>query len=388
MTTSFHAVAGRNGACSTEAPTGISQMSKPHAEPHLQRPPSDPSPVYPWMEAVAPGDTIEVAPGVHWLRMPLPFPTLDHINLWLLDDGKEFVFVDTGFADDRTRALWDEILGGRFAGRRAGRVVCTHYHSDHASLAGWLTGRFGSELWMSHGEFYASHSVHGEVANHEPEHMYRMYLANGLDKPMADRLLELRNNYRRNVVGFPSSFHRMMDGDELRIGGRRWQVVSGYGHSPEHSALYCDELRVMIAGDMVLPRITTNVSVQATEPNGNPLQLFINSLARHARFPADTLVLPAHGLPFRGLHGRIAFLQAHHQERLEELVVACARPQSAADILPVLFRRKLDAHTTGIAMGEAMAHLHYLNEAGRLDRTTAKDGIIRFIVAKDGGVVA
>ena len=362
-------------------------MTNPQAEPlqsdpHLQRPPSDPSPVYPWANAVASGTTLEVAPGVHWLRMPLPFPALDHINLWLLDDGKDFAFVDTGFADDATRGLWAQILAGQFAGRSASRVICTHYHSDHASLAGWLTARFGCELWMSNGEFYAAHSVHGEVASHEPEHMYRMYLQNGLGKAVADDLLEMRNNYRRTVVGFPPSYRRMLDGDEVSIGGRRWQVVSGYGHSPEHSTLYCDELRVMIAGDMVLPRITTNVSVQATEPTGNPLKLFIDSLARHARFPADTLILPAHGLPFRGLHGRMAFLQAHHQERLGELVLACAEPKSAADILPVLFRRKLDTHTVGIAMGEAMAHLHYLFEAGRVERADAADGVIRFVARR------
>jgi glyoxylase-like metal-dependent hydrolase (beta-lactamase superfamily II) len=345
-----------------------------------KRPPSDPSPVYPHAEPVAPGATIEVAPGVHWLRMDLPFPTLDHINLWILEDGRDIVPVDTGYADDRTRARWEKILTGRFGGRKASRLLCTHYHSDHASLAGWITQRYGCELWMSQGEFYAAHSVHGEVASHEPEHLYAIYLANGLDRETADALLAMRNNYRRTVVAFPPSFHRILDGDELRIGGRTWNVVSGYGHSPEHAALYCDELRVMIGGDMVLPRITTNVSVQATEPNGNPLKLFIRSLARHRMFPADTLVLPAHGLPFRGLHGRIDYLQAHHQERLDELVQACATPKTAADILPVLFRRKLDAHVTGIAMGEAMAHLHYLHEEGRLVRSTGADGVIRFIV--------
>ena len=345
----------------------------------LPRPPSDPSPRYPWSDPVEGGAALEVAPGVHWVRMPLPFPTLDHINLWVLDDGNDFTIVDTGFADDTTRELWQKVFEGPFSGRRAGRLICTHYHSDHASLAGWLAERFDCELWMANGEFYASHSVHGEVANHEPEHMYRMYLANGLDLAMADELLELRNNYRRNVVGFPASYRRVLDGDELEIGRNRWQVVSGYGHSPEHSTLYCEELRVMIAGDMVLPRITTNVSVQATEPNGNPLRLFIESLDRHSKFPSDTLVLPAHGLPFRGLHDRIAFLQAHHQERLDGLAGICTTPKTAADILPFLFRRKLDAHTTGIAMGEAMAHLHYLHEAGRLRRVVGGDGIIRFV---------
>lgn len=342
---------------------------------------SDNSPRYAVQDPVAPGVTQQVAPGVHWLRMPLPFPALDHINLWVLDDGDEFVIVDTGFGSDEAKALWETIFAGSLAGRRANRVICTHYHNDHAGLAGWLTDRFKVELWMSQGEFYASHSVYSEVASHEPGRMYDMYRDNGLSNTVLDQMLEKRNSYRVNVRHFPPAFRRLLGGDEIPVGKRRWRVIPGYGHSPEHSALYCEALGVLIAGDMVLPRITTNVSVQATEPNGNPMDLWFRSLERHALLPADTLVLPSHGLPFRGLRERLAFIRAHHEERLVDLMAFCRTPKTAAETLPILFHRELDMHQTGIAMGEGLAHLHYLLHDGRLKRDVDAHGVIRFTTA-------
>jgi glyoxylase-like metal-dependent hydrolase (beta-lactamase superfamily II) len=346
-----------------------------------KRPASDNSPRYIVDKAVAPGLTQEVAPGVHWLRMPLPFPALDHINLWLLDEGDDFVIVDTGMGDDQTKDIWNQVFNGPMAGRHANRVICTHYHNDHAGLVGWLTERFNVELWMSQGEFYASHSVYSEVASHQPSRMYDMYRANGLSDTILEQMLERRNSYRVNVRHFPPSFRRLLDGDTVRVGRNDWKIIAGYGHSPEHSALYCEELGVLIAGDMVLPRITTNVSVQATEPNGNPLDLWFRSLERHAQLPPETLVLPSHGLPFRGLRDRLAFIRKHHEERLEELVAFCSTPKTTAQVLPTLFHRELDVHQTGIAMGEALAHLHYLMYEGRLRREVDREGFIRFVAA-------
>ncbi len=346
---------------------------------------TDTSPRYAVDEPPAPGAVVEIAHGVQWVRMPLPFPALDHINLWLLEDGANAVLVDTGFGDETTRRVWDGLFSGALAGRHPKRLICTHYHGDHVGLAGWLTARFHCELWMSHGEFYAAHSVHDELASHQPARLLEMYRDNGLSAELRAKALEIRNSYRKNVLNFPPTFRRILHEDELTIGGRAWRVIGGHGHSPEHSALYCAELGVLIAGDMILPRITTNVSVQATEPNGNPLGLFLKSLARHAALPPDTLVLPSHGVPFRGLRERIAFIEAHHRRRLATLEAACATPRSAADVLGTLFKRELDAHQAGIAMGEALAHLHYLHEEGRLARVVGSDGVIRYVRTSGAG---
>ena len=184
--------------------------------------------------------------------------------------------------------------------------------------------------------------------------------------------------YGDMVPKVPANYRRLLDGLTLTIGSRTWRCIAGYGHAPEHMALYDEQGGVLISGDMVLPRISTNVSVYETEPEGDPLSLFLSSLDRYLALPANTLVLPSHGEPFIGLHTRVAQLKQHHAERLAELIQACRnQPKTALDILPVLFRRQLDAHQLAFAMGEAIAHLNHLWHRGELQRQWDA-GVFRF----------
>ena len=338
---------------------------------------------YPHAAPPRPAVALEVAPGVRWLRMPLPF-ALDHINLWLLDDGDGVAMVDCGLGNQTTRDLWDAYFAAAHGLGRGGslwvtRVIVTHHHPDHSGNAGWLTHRFGADLWTSVGEYFSAHAIGESQAGFSPGNHIALLRRNGLDFASCQKMSESGNTYRRGVPDFPTSYCRLSDGQLLTIGGRLWRVIMGYGHSPEHAALYCESLGVLISGDMVLPKITTNISVWTVEPEGNPLKLFLDSIERYATLlPADTLVLPSHGLPFRGMRERIAQLHEHHRLRLEEVVVACVSPKSAADILPTLFRRALDTHQMFFAMGEAMAHLHLLHEDGRLERRIGADGVFRY----------
>jgi glyoxylase-like metal-dependent hydrolase (beta-lactamase superfamily II) len=334
---------------------------------------------YPFASLPAPGETIEVAPGVHWVRMALPY-ALDHINLWMIEDGDAWVIVDSGLGNEPTRELWERVFASRLAGRPVSRLILTHYHPDHAGNAGWITARFGVPMLMSQGEYLSAHAHRDGAAGTGRENFVAMYRRNGLAEEICQKLLNGGNNYARGVPQFPTSYRRILDGDEISIGGRSWRVIMGYGHAPEHAALYCAEAGVLISGDMVLPRISTNVSVQSSQPEGNPLKLFLDSTARYAELPGDTLVLPSHGKPFTGLRRRAAQLQEHHRLRLGELIEACATPKSAADVLTTLFRRPLDTHQMYFAMGEAMAHLHYLHEQGSL-RRVEEGGILRYAQA-------
>jgi glyoxylase-like metal-dependent hydrolase (beta-lactamase superfamily II) len=334
---------------------------------------------YPHRAPPPPGETREIAPGVHWLRMPLPF-ALDHINLWLLEDGDRLAIVDCGFAADDTRGLWQRIFEGFFGGRAVSRVVATHLHPDHAGNAGWLTARFDAPLVMSQADFLMAHAWRDEAAGYSTDGLTTHLERNGL---AGERLAALRgrgNPYRRSVPDFPVVYQRMMEGDALSIGGRAWRVIMGYGHAPEHASLYCDALGVLISGDMLLPRISTNISVNQVDPLADPLRLFLGS-QRHlmSLTPAGTVVLPSHGLPFRGMRERIAQLEEHHRLRLGELEDVCGEPKCAADVLGTLFRRSLDAHQTLFAMGEALAHLNYLMHDGLLRREPGADGIVRFV---------
>ncbi len=328
---------------------------------------------FPFPEVPAPGSTVEVALGIHWLSMPLPFK-LDHINLWLIEEEDGWTVVDTGIGNAETRALWEKILGKR----HVKRVLLTHYHPDHAGNAAWLCERYGAELWTTQGEYLTAHAVRTASAGYTPDAVLAVFRKNGLDEERAARMRGPRNRYADLVPDFPHSYRRIIEGDEIALGKHRWRAIVGHGHAPEHLSLFSKELNTAIAGDMLLSTISTNVSVWSIDPEGDPLRLFLGSIARYRDLPKDVLVLPSHGKPFRGAHRRVKELQAHHESRLAELVQSLEKPQSAAELLGVLFRRPLDAHQTFFAMGEAIAHLHYLYYAGRAKRALGNDGIIRY----------
>jgi glyoxylase-like metal-dependent hydrolase (beta-lactamase superfamily II) len=335
-------------------------------------------PDYPFPEPPAPGTTMQIAPGVHWLRMALPF-ALDHINLWALEDGGDWMLIDTGLGNEPTRALWERIFAERLGAKPVRRVLVTHYHPDHAGNAAWLCKRSGAELWMTRGEFLTVHAARNSSAGYTTEAQRALFRSNGLDEARSNALLARGGLYKSMVPDFPIAHRRLYEGDRITIGRCGWQVMLGYGHAPEHASLYCEELKVLISGDMLLPRISTNVAVRPIDPLSNPLRLFLESIRRYRELPEDVLVLPSHGLPFRGAHARIAQLEAHHAERLAELHAACrASPRAAADVLEILFKRKLDTSQIFFALGEAIAHLHYLHYDGKLARNVGADGVARF----------
>ncbi len=336
------------------------------------------------------GRSLEVAPGVRWLRLALPF-ALDHINLWLLRDEQDgrpgWTVVDCGVDRPESRAHWEAVLAQELQGLPVLRVLATHMHPDHLGLAHWLCGRFEAPLAISLGDYQTARlAVDGQDA-FGGEATARFFELHGIQS--TEVLAEVRSRsryYAQMVPEVPRQYLRLLDGMVLRIGGRTWRCIAGHGHAPEHMALFSDEEAlgqpVLISGDMVLPRISTNVSVYQQEPEGDPLALFLGSLDRFEPLPRHTLVLPSHGLPFTGLHARIAQLRGHHADRLAEVRQACAQgPQCAADLLTLMFKRPLDVHQTTFALGEALAHLHLLWHAGELRRQACSDGVMRFSAA-------
>ena len=333
-----------------------------------------------------PGEALEIVPGLRWARMPLPF-ALDHVNLWLLHDdadqggatGAGWSLIDTGAGTDATRAAWEQLLAGGLDGQALVRVIATHCHPDHVGLAGWLCERFGAPFWTTTGEFGFMRMMAAALPGVDGPSAIPHFERHGLrDAAMLDQMGSRRNYYPSLVPSVPLAYTRLQDQQNVTIGGQLWRVITGFGHSPEHASLYCASLNILVSGDMVLPRISTNVSVFAVEPDGNPLQLYLDSLGKFADLPDDVLVLPSHGKPFRGLHTRIRQLREHHVERLAEVLAACAAPQSAADIVPIMFRRPLDAHQLSFALGEALAHLHKLWYDGQLTRVAGADGVLLF----------
>ena len=331
----------------------------------------------------APGATLTVAPGVKWLRMALPF-ALNHINLWLLRDEIDgrpgWSVVDCCISLDEAKAQWEQIFANELEGLPILRVIVTHMHPDHIGLAHWLCQRWQVRLWISATDYTMARIGTQGSTGFSGDTMAAFFASHGLNDPDSIEKIKGRSSYFPKLVpSVPRQYRRMMDGDSLTIGGRHWACISGYGHAPEHISLYCEEIRVLIGGDMMLPRISTNVSVYDQEPESNPLKQFLDSIDKFRALDAQTLTLPAHGKPFIGLYERIQQLHDHHSDRLAEVMEACtARPCSAADMLPVLFKRALDLHQTTFAMGESIAHLHLLWFEGRLQRMLDDDGIYRF----------
>ena len=315
-----------------------------------------------------PGRLLEVAPGVLWIRMPLPF-ALDHVNLWALDDGDGWCLVDTGFPNDEIKALWRELLGGPLAGRPVARILTTHMHPDHVGLAGWLAERCGSELIATQAEWMAARMLWLDDTDGLKDAYGRFYRQTGLDEPMVEELKRRRGAYRHMVSPIPAVFRPIRDGDTLRIGGRDWRVLTGQGHSPDHVCLHAPDLNLLIAGDQVLPKISPNVSVWPSAPEADPLGDYLSSLAMFDDLPGDVLVLPSHGLPFRGLAARLAALSAHHDDRLAVTRDACREPADAKAVTGALFPRPLDQHQMMFAVGEALAHLNRLVALGQVDRS-------------------
>ncbi|MBK80924.1 MAG: MBL fold metallo-hydrolase [Gammaproteobacteria bacterium] len=335
---------------------------------------------YPWAEHPEPGTTLEVAPGVRWLTMPMG-GSLNHINLYLLEDRDGWWVVDTGLPLPDVSALWETVFERELGGRPVIGVICTHMHPDHVGQSHYITERFHCPLYMTRAEYYQARAFSGGGNNYGNWVARDFYVRAGMPAAYLDELRrqwEKRSSDGMSMPQMPAGYQRLEHGDVLDIGGQTWQVVVGSGHSPEHACLYCPALKVLLSGDQILPIITSNVSVHPTEPEANPLKDWMESHDRLLKLPPDLLVLPAHNLPFYGVRERLRELISHHEDRMLAIEEHCVTPATAKELLPVLFARELDPRQMMMALGEAIAHLHLLMHKNRIERRLDEDGHYRF----------
>jgi glyoxylase-like metal-dependent hydrolase (beta-lactamase superfamily II) len=321
-----------------------------------------------------PGEVIPLADGLGWARLPVP-GSLKHVNIWVLEDEGGVALVDTGLDIPACREGWEALLAGPLAGRAVTRILCTHFHPDHIGLAGWLGERFSAPLWMTREEWLFARMLTADIRDAPPREAVAYWRAAGWsEERIADEAAKGWGRFSAMVSPVPVSFVRMQDGDTIRIGSRDWRVVTGNGHSPEHACLIDDAGGILIAGDQVLPRITSNISLSLSEPEGDPLGDWLASIAKLRGLPDSLLVLPSHGDPFTGLHSRLDALDFGHRDRLDALHLLLAEPRRAVDCFRTLFARKIEDGMMGLATGEAMAHLRRL-EVERRALREVRDGV-------------
>jgi glyoxylase-like metal-dependent hydrolase (beta-lactamase superfamily II) len=330
---------------------------------------------YPFADPPQPGQLLEIIPGIKWLRMPLPMQ-LNHINLYLLEDDDGWWVVDTGIGLDPTQELWERVFEEELEGKPVKAVLCTHMHPDHVGQAGWLCDRWRAPLYMTQSEYLSARAYSKFTVDDLSWTSEQHYHQAGMGENYFEKMKQEFHGFASVCVPLPGAYQRLENSDYLTIGGVRWRIFVGSGHSPEHACLYSAAHNILISGDQVIPRITSNVSVSPSEPLGNPLRSWLKS---HEDFleslPADALVLPAHNTPFYGLHHRLRSLIQHHEDHLLALEEACLQAQTARSLLPVLFKRELDGSQVGLALGECIAHLNYLVWRGQLQRSLDEQGV-------------
>lgn len=337
-----------------------------------------PTLIYPFAAPPEVGKTLEVVPGVVWMRLSLPM-SLNHINVWGLEDHDGWAVVDTGMRNEETLAAWHGLFQSTADTRPLTRVLVTHMHPDHVGMAGWLTRKFNCRLWMTRQEYLHCRVLVADTGREAPDDAIAFCRRAGWSDAAIDNYRARFGNFGKYIHALPDSYRRMQDGEDIRIGQHTWRVVVGTGHSPEHACLYCPDLKLLISGDQVLPRISSNVSVHPTEPDANPMHDWLTSLAKLRReVPDDVLVLPSHNDCFRGLHARLDYLVAAQQRSLERLLKTLKEPRRVVDVFTTLFGRRIDESDAGLlnlATGESLACLNYLLHRGQVKREFDEAGV-------------
>lgn len=329
---------------------------------------------HPFATPPGPGDAVEVAPQILWLRLPLPM-ALDHVNVFALDDGDGWTIVDTGLMSNKTKAIWATLIAGPLAGKPIRRLIVTHHHPDHIGLAGWFQGQ-GVELITTRTAWLLARMlVLDEQPLPTPEGLL-YYQRAGLSAPdLAAKARERPFNFADIVAPMPQGFTRIDEGSILQAGGRRWIVRIGHGHAPDHATLFSLDDSLILGGDQLLPGISANIGVYPTEPEADPLGEWLDSTHRFKAFAQDDhLILPGHKLPFTGLPFRLAQMAENHTSALDRLLGHLNAEKTALQCFPALFKREIGPAEQGLALVEAVAHLNYLLKRDLVSRSLNAEG--------------
>jgi len=331
---------------------------------------------YPFETPPSEGEAIEIADGILWMRLPLPM-RLNHVNVYALDDGDGWCIIDTGFYSKRSIKVWETLLAGPLKAKPVTRVLVTHHHPDHIGMAGWFQKNHGAALWTTRTAWLFSRMLVLDVQDGLVDETIAFYRSAGMSEDVLEgRLNERPFNFSDVVHPLPLGFKRIKEGDVLEIGKRRWDVRIGNGHAPEHATLWSIDDEIVIAGDQIIPGISSNLGVYATEPEADPVQDWLTSCEKFRAIARDDhFVLPGHKLPFTGLPDRLRQLIDNHHSALKRLLAHLDQSQSAGGCFQPLFKRSIGAGEYGLALVESVGHLNHLHQTGMVTRQRGDNGV-------------
>ncbi|MCW9032757.1 MAG: MBL fold metallo-hydrolase [Rhodospirillales bacterium] len=310
------------------------------------------------------GQAQEITTGVLWIALPLPYPP-GFVNVWLIDEGDSWTLVDTGMDTSMVRETWELVFKNVLKGRPISRLICTHSHEDHMGLAGWIQERYPAALWTTQAEWLFGRAVNGQGWGIDAS---AFFLSAGMGKNLSKQFNGINHPYGDKSVPVPAQYTRIKENESLVIGGKNWKAIIGLGHSQEHLCLYCEELNLLISGDILLPEIFPVLCIFPNEPDEDSIEDYLDALPKFEKLPKDTLVLPAHGLPFKGLHQRITSTYKYHEEKLGNLLSACETPISARQLILKLHPNRTHPKSQLMILSETIARLNHLRKKGAVKR--------------------
>ncbi len=308
----------------------------------------------------------EISPWVYRVPIPVPLP-LRYINCYLIRGERGWAVVDTGMHDAHTEAAWEAVFAQLgLVPQQIETILITHYHPDHYGMAGWMQQRTGAPVLMAPIEAEIVRRT-WESDQRETSGRNRSFFArHGMPAEVCDAIVAMMLDAATQILPRPTL--TLIDINEpLQLGDIAWQVLSLPGHSDGQTCLYDSQSELLLIADHVLPKITPNISLWP-EARPDPLSAYLASFSALVDLPVR-LALPGHGRPFGGLAERCREIAAHHDERLEQMAQAAGSGQSAWEISAVVFPlSELSAHQIRFAVAETLAHLVFLEQAGRVVR--------------------
>lgn len=313
----------------------------------------------------------EIHPSIYRVSLSIPVP-LKAINIYLFKGATGWSIVDCGFHDKESEIVWNQVFRDLHIDYdEVSQIIVTHYHPDHYGGAGWLQELTGAKVFLLDKEKkFLDRAWHDKTF---PSYLHQAFLNYGMPENIALDVKEEHISRYQSVSPHPQEITLLSAGDEIELGDYCFQTIWSPGHTEGLMTLWSESESIFIANDLVLPKITPNISFYGITEN-NPLSDFFDSLRKIRDLPAK-MVLPGHRQIITNLGERVDEIIHHHDERLDNIKNILKYKQesnnnsvSGWEISSELFGALKEPVQHRFAFAETLAHLEYLRHANELKK--------------------